>query len=204
MEALGTHGSSEHLGLPWKGESPSWALSSSMEDLDFVDGGQDGGHIRLEVAIMHTCLAESPCRGVGLPIVMPVPFAVCPEAIEVHLQVKARVKVSFLGEVFKDILEAPFQRFPSTLLRVPGRPSTGTVKSKESEARYDFMHMVVLRRLISTVWATSPLVQELRRRHSQTLIMTLPCRLQSCPIHSWSHTSTPGKWSPKIRQKGGR
>lgn len=34
---------------------------------------------------MHTCLAERPCGGVGLPIVMPVPFAVCPEAIEVHL-----------------------------------------------------------------------------------------------------------------------
>lgn len=62
-----------------------FAASSPLEDPDFVDGCQGGRHVGLEVPIMYPGLPKSPRRRVVLPVVVPVAFAVRPEAIQVHL-----------------------------------------------------------------------------------------------------------------------
>ena len=63
----------------------AFAASSSLEDPDFVDGRQGGRHVGLEVPIVYPSLPKSPRRWVVFPVVVPVPFAVRPEAIQVHL-----------------------------------------------------------------------------------------------------------------------
>lgn len=64
--------------------------SSPREDPDFVDRRQGGRQVELEVSVVHPGLAESPRGRVVLPVVVPVPSAVCPEAVQVHLGGKQR------------------------------------------------------------------------------------------------------------------
>lgn len=59
----------------------SSAASSPLKYPDFIDGRQGGRHVGLKVSVVHPGLAESPRRRVVLPVVMPVPLTVCPEAI---------------------------------------------------------------------------------------------------------------------------
>lgn len=73
-------------GVLWDVRPGPRAASSALEYLDFVDGRQGGCHVGLEVSIVYPGLAESPGRWVVLPVVVPVPFAVCPEAVQVHLR----------------------------------------------------------------------------------------------------------------------
>ena len=63
-----------------------FAASSPLEDPDFVDGCQGGRHVGLKVPVVYPGLPKSPRRRVVLPVVVPVPFAVRPEAVQVHLR----------------------------------------------------------------------------------------------------------------------
>lgn len=75
----------------------SLAASSPLKYPDFIDGCQGGRHVGLKVSVVHPGLAKSPRRWVVLPVVMPVPLTVCPEAIQVHLQGQSTGQIQRAG-----------------------------------------------------------------------------------------------------------
>lgn len=77
-------------GALWDTRPGPLAASSPLEYPDFVDGRQGGRHVGLKVSVVHPGLAKRPRRGVVLPVVVPVPFAVRPEAVQVHLRAGQR------------------------------------------------------------------------------------------------------------------
>lgn len=94
--ALGAAGA-DMRGALCNGRPGPLAASSPLEYPDLVDGRQGGRHVGLEVPVVHPGLAESPRRGVVLPVVVPIPFAVRPEAVQVHLQGEAQVRGRWRG-----------------------------------------------------------------------------------------------------------
>lgn len=77
----------QELGL-WRGPSLHACdrLSLPRKDSDLASFGQALYYLGLVICVMYTCFSELSRVAVLLPIVVPIPPAVCPEAEYIHLE----------------------------------------------------------------------------------------------------------------------